>query len=146
MTTAPYEPRLAAMNKTRSYPTWLAAPGATLIRSLVENDLDAARDLLAPDIAFCALVPRRVIELDDRNAVLELLASWFPAGGVDQLEMLETGTVVDRHRIGYRVRWHNQAGEQLVFEQQGYYDVGDTGICWMHLVCTGHRLVATTST
>jgi hypothetical protein len=124
---------------TTSVPARATTPGAALILALVGHDLDAARDLLAPDIAFSALLPPRVVELGDRDAVLALLAGWFPPGAVDELQALESDTVVDRHRVGYRVRWHDPAGRRLVFEQQAYYDLGATGISWMHLVCTGHR-------
>ena len=131
------------MNPTRSHttdtPARATAAGAALIRALLDRDLDAARALLAPDIAFSALLPPRVVELDDRESVLELLAGWFPAGAVDELQALESDTVVDRHRVGYRVRWHDPDGRPLVFEQQAYYDLGAAGISWMHLVCTGHR-------
>lgn len=121
------------------------ASGPALIHALVGHDLDTAHGLLAPDITFSALLPPRVVELGHRDAVLELLAGWFPAGGVDELLALESGTVVDRHRVGYRVRWHNPAGERFVFEQQAYYELGTAGISWMHLVCTGHRPLPTTT-
>lgn len=126
-----------------SHTTPAALPGAALVHALIRNDLDTARELLAPDISFSALLPRRVVQLDEREAVLELLSGWFPAGAVDELQALESGTVVDRHHLGYRVRWHDPAGERFVFEQQTYYDADDTGITWMHLVCTGHRPLAT---
>jgi SnoaL-like domain len=130
------------MTMTPSHP--LTAADA-LIHALLRNDLDTARNLLAPDITFRALLPRRVAEPAGREAVLELLACWFPAGAVDELEALVSGTVVDRHHVGYRVRWHNPAGERFVFEQHAFYDAGDTGITWMHLVCTGHRALPTLS-
>lgn len=127
-------PSVGAIN-----PTLTTTPGAALITALAAHDLDTARGLLAPDIAFRALLPPCVVELDDREPVLDLLAGWFPDGAVDDVEVVAPDTVVDRHRVGYRVRWHDPAGEQFVFEQQAYYDADDTGITWMHLVCTGHR-------
>jgi hypothetical protein len=43
------------------------------------------------------------------------------------------------------VRWHNPSGEQFVFEQQAFYHLTAAGISWMHLVCTGHRPLPTTT-
>ena len=92
--------------------------GTELVHALVANDLDTARTLLAPHIAFRALLPQRVVELGDRDEVMELLAGWFPSGAIDELQALDTATIVDRQYVGYRVLWHNPAGEQLIFEQQ----------------------------
>lgn len=132
------------MDETHSNGTAVAAPaGAALIRALAAGDLAAARDLLDEGVAFSALLPRRVVVLDSRDAVLDLFAGWLPAGGIDELEVLEEDMVVDRRRVGYRVRWHDPAGGRFLFEQQAYYDVGEAGIRWMHLVCTGHRPLPT---
>ncbi len=128
-------PSVVVMNPTLADPS----PGAALIHALAGADRDAARGLLAPDLVFRALLPPLVVELDDRERVLDLLAGWFPPGGVEELEEVGSGTVLDRHRVSYRVRWHDAAGDRFVFEQQAYYDVGDAGITWMHLLCTGHR-------
>lgn len=55
---------------------------------------------------------------------------------------LDTEPIGSRRRIGYRVRWRSPEEGAQVFEQQAHYDVGDAGISWLHLVCSGDHAVA----
>jgi hypothetical protein len=131
----------AAMTETTVTPTpVLATPGAALISALVAGDADGARASLAPDVAFSALVPTKLIERSGREQTLAVLVDWFPKDGV-WLEHIDTGAVGSRMRVGYRVRWESPEDGVQVFEQQAYYDVGDDGVTSIRLVCSGDHPV-----
>ena len=118
----------------------LATPGAALISALVAGDSDSARSSLAPDVAFSALVPTKLIETSGREETLAVLLDWFPRDGVS-LEHMEASAVGSRMRVGYRVRWESPQDGLQVFEQQAYYDVGDDIITSIRLVCSGDHPV-----
>lgn len=116
-------------------------PAANLIRALVAGDA-AAHACLAPDVTVTALLPKKVREVSDRETAMAMFLEWFPAGSVDELEHLEADSIGARRRVGYRVRWTTEEEGTSVFEQQAYYDAGESGITWMHLVCSGDLPVA----
>jgi hypothetical protein len=131
----------AAMTETTITPTpVLATPGTALISALVAGDADGARASLAPDVAFSALVPAKLIETSGREQTLAVLLDWFPKDAV-WLEHIDTGAVGSRMRVGYRARWESAQDGLQVFEQQAYYDVGDDGITSIRLVCSGDHPV-----
>ena len=57
---------------------------------------------------------------------------------VDELISVETATVVNRERVGYRYRLSNPDGSFLC-EQQAYLSERDGRIGWLRLVCSGSR-------
>ncbi len=119
----------------------LATPGTALISASVVGDADGARASLAPDVAFSALVPAKLIATSGREQTLAVLLDWFPKDAV-WLERIDTGAVGSRMRVGYRARWESARDGLQVFEQQAYYyDVGDDGITSIRLVCSGDRPV-----
>jgi len=68
-----------------------------------------------------------------------LLEHWFEdKDEIDGLEHVETGTVADRQRVGYRFSVRNPDGHFLV-EQQAYLSAPDGRIEWMRVVCSGFR-------
>jgi hypothetical protein len=49
--------------------------------------------------------------------------------------------VVDRHNVGYRIRWASPDGP-MVFQQHASYDIDGAGqITRWHLVCSGDKPV-----
>lgn len=117
--------------------------GAEFARALAVKDAGRIRELIAPDIDFRGLTPRRFWEAADADAVLEILfGNWFEdSDEIRTLERVETDTVADRERVGYRLSIRNPDGEFLV-EQQAYVGARDGRIDWMRVVCTGFRPVS----
>ena len=112
--------------------------GARLIESLANGDFSQARSLLAPNIQFKAYTPTKgVFELFGEDAVMALYLEWYEAESV--AEAIETERVVDRNRVGYRIRWKDAENKTFVFQQQAYYDVTDGLITHLQLVCSGDR-------
>lgn len=59
--------------------------------------------------------------------------------GMGTTVLLETTRVVDRHRVGYRIRWSAPDQGTFVFEQQAFYDTTGGRIAHLQLVCSGDR-------
>jgi hypothetical protein len=116
--------------------------GAEFVRALSVKDAGRIRDLIHREIDFRALTPNRFWEAKDPDGVLAILFdNWFEdTDEIRTLEQLESDTVVDRERIGYRFGVRNPAGEFLV-EQQAYVAERDGRIAWVRVVCSGFRPV-----
>jgi hypothetical protein len=121
------------------------AAGSRFASALAAKDTEAMLSLLAPEIEFRALTPRRTWEADDPAAVLEIVfGSWFEeTDQIEALESVDTDTVADREQLRYRLSVSNPEG-RFVVEQQGYLTTGDDGrIEWMRIVCSGFRETTT---
>ena len=114
--------------------------GTDFARALAAKDAVAIRELIHPEIDFRALTPNRTWEASDRDELISiLLESWFEADDeIEGLESVETDTVADRERVGYRFSVTNPDGRHLV-EQQAYLEDRDGKIAWMRVVCSGFR-------
>ena len=115
-------------------------PGADFARAFCEKDAARVRELVHPEIDFRGLTPSRAWEAADPEALIALLFSdWLPdKDRVDGIEAIESDTVVDRERVGYRFSVTNPDGRFLV-EQQAYLSTRDGRIDWMRVVCSGVR-------
>jgi hypothetical protein len=117
--------------------------GERLARGLAEKDRRGLLDLLAPAVDFRAMTPSKFWESNTATEVVDdiFFGPWF--GDNDRIEALdafETDTVVDRERVGYRLRVVNDAGTFAV-DQQAYYSVEDGRIAWLRIMCAGYRRV-----
>lgn len=117
--------------------------GVEFARALAEKDSERLRELLDPAIDFRGLTPSRAWEAGGVEGVLAtLLGSWFEdKDEIESLERVETDTVADRERVGYRFSVRNPDG-RFVVEQQAYLSARDGRIEWMRVVCSGFRPVA----
>ena len=117
-----------------------ATLGADFARALAAKDAEAIRELIHPEIDFRGLTPSRSWEATDRDALISiLLESWFEeADEIEALESVESDTVADRERVGYRFTVTNPDGRHVV-EQQAYLADRDGQIGWMRVVCSGFR-------
>lgn len=119
----------------------LAVAGG-LIDGIAARDFDAVVGALTDDVAFRALLPRRVLDLEGRNAVRAAFDTWF--GGAERWELAEAvvGEVGGRIHLRWRLRLtdpHLGPGSFLV-EQQVYADAGPDGrLRDVALMCTGFR-------
>jgi hypothetical protein len=118
--------------------------GADFAHALAEKDAPRLRRLLAPEVDFRAMTPRKTWEAQDPDGVLEIVfGHWFEdSDRIDSLEHLETDSFADRARVGYRLAVSNPEGRFLV-EQQAYLSEGegDGEIAWMRVLCAGYRPV-----
>lgn len=116
--------------------------GARFITALAERDFSTAQALLAPGVEFKALTPSQgFIDLTGPDAVMTLLREWYATATA--LENLEADEVLERHHVGYRIRWESADDGPFVFEQQAYYDLDDDSrIRRLHLVCSGDQPVS----
>jgi hypothetical protein len=68
-----------------------------------------------------------------------LLDRWFEdKDEIEALEALESDSVADRQRVGYRFSVRNPDGRHVV-EQQAYLSGRDGQIEWMRVLCSGFR-------
>lgn len=115
--------------------------GAEFIHALADRNFDAARATLAPGIEFKGHTPSMgFVERKGADPVMSLMKKWYATA--ESIESLETNRVVARRHVGYRIRWIAPEGP-MVFEQQAYYDVDDSGrISRWQFVCSGDQPVA----
>lgn len=115
--------------------------GEQFARAFAAKDAGALRDLLAPDVDFRALTPDKFWEARSASEVVDdvILGRWLArADHIDALESVEHDAVVDRERVGYRLRGTNDDGP-FVLEQQAYFTVADGRIAWLRIMCSGYR-------
>ncbi len=114
--------------------------GEEFAHALAQKDADRMRELLHPDIDFRGLTPSRNWDASDRDAVTALfLENWFgESNQIEEMVHLESDSVADRQRVGYRFRVTCPDGPFIV-EQQAYLAERDGRIGWMRVVCSGYR-------
>ena len=114
--------------------------GIAFAEAFAAKDYDRFRALAHPEIDFRGLTPRRLWEANDpETVILEIFQQWLePSDEVQALEHVETDTIVDRERVGYRLSVTNPDG-RFVVEQQAYLAERDGRIGWMRVLCSGFR-------
>ncbi|WP_392541900.1 hypothetical protein [Oryzobacter telluris] len=115
--------------------------GETFAHAVAAKDHDAVRAVLAPDVDFRALTPRRPWEGSTPDDVLDaLFGHWFEESDeVRALLDVETGEPVeDTERVAYRLALHNDDGD-FTLEQQVYYRHDGERITYLRVLCSGYR-------
>jgi hypothetical protein len=114
--------------------------GADFARALAAKDSAAIRELIHPEIDFRGLTPSRSWEASNRDELISILfEDWFEdKDQIEALESVESDSVADRERVGYRFSVNNPDGRHVV-EQQAYLAERDGQIGWMRVVCSGFR-------
>jgi ketosteroid isomerase-like protein len=116
--------------------------GTAFADAVASKDYARMADLLHPEVDFRALTPNRFWQANDPDTVIEeILKAWIePDEHVEELISVETDTVSDRERVGYRYRLRTPDGSFLA-EQQAFLRERDGRIDWVRLVCSGSRPV-----
>jgi hypothetical protein len=117
--------------------------GAQFVKHVAAHDAAGLTAMLSDDIDFKALTPRRFWEAASPAEIVDdvIFGHWFKESDhIDAVESIETDTVVDRHRVGYRLHITNTDGAFAV-EQQAYYEVRDGQISWLRIMCAGYQPV-----
>ena len=115
--------------------------GARFVRALAAKDETELLAVLDPAVDFKGLTPGRFWEATSSREVVTdvLLGRWFePSDAIEGIEHVEHDEVVDRHRVGYRLRVTNGDGPHVV-DQQAYYAVDAERITWLRIMCAGFR-------
>jgi len=92
-------------------------PGERFARAVAAKDAPALLGLLDSEVDFKAMTPRRFWEASSAREMVDdvILGHWFEAQDrIEAVERIETDTVGDRHRVGYRFRVTNPTGEFMV--------------------------------
>lgn len=114
--------------------------GEVFARALAAKDVDGLRRVLQPALDFRAMTPARFWEASDVDTVVDdiLLGKWFERTDENrELISVETDTIGNCDRVGYRFRVENADGEHLV-EQQAYYAQQDGRIARLRIMCSGY--------
>jgi len=115
--------------------------GTRFAEAVAAKDTVALTELLAPEIDFRALTPRKFWEAATPAEVLDILFdSWFEEQDhIDALVDVSVGTPVeDTQQVGYRFAITNPDGPHTV-EQQAYYRADGDQIGYLRVVCSGYR-------
>jgi hypothetical protein len=121
----------------------MTTPGERWVAAIAARDSAALETLLADEIDFRGLTPRRAWEGTTPGEVRDVvLGTWFDDGvRIDSLEEVTTDAVADTQRIGYRFRTTTADGPHLI-EQQAYYRTDGDAIHYLRIVCSGYRPVS----
>jgi hypothetical protein len=118
--------------------------GERFARAIAAKDAPGLLELLASDIDFGGMTPGRFWEATSADELVNdvIFGRWFSTTDhIEAIEAVDRDVVVDRERVGYRLRVKNDDGEFLV-EQQAYFAVADDRIAWLRIMCSGYRPVA----
>lgn len=118
----------------------MPSPGRRFAEGLAAKDTDALRSLLADDLDFRGLTPRREWVGTTQDAFLEAaFGSWFDDGDhIEGVEVSEGAPVVDTSHVSYRLAIVS-GGAPYTCEQQAYYRTTDGRISWLRVLCSGFR-------
>jgi hypothetical protein len=117
--------------------------GQRFARALAEKDRAGLLDLLDPHVDFRGLTPNQVWEADSAVQLVDdiILGAWFEDDDhIDALEDVQLGSVIDRHRVSYRLGAVTPDGP-FVVEQQAYFDTSGDRITWLRILCSGFQAV-----
>jgi hypothetical protein len=115
--------------------------GERFVEALAAKDTATLTGLFSPHVTFRGMTPGRFWEAGSPEQVVDdVLYQWFePNDRVVEVERVQLGRVVDRHRLHYRLLVRTADGLSLV-EQHGYFDLDEDGrISRMHLMSAGSR-------
>lgn len=113
--------------------------GQQFIDAVTTKQFEAVREMLSPDVAVRALLPRGFEEHQTRDPFVGRIRDWFEDKPLDLLAS-SVEPVADRWRISYRFRTQI-SGAPAIVEQQLFCAFGEQGIERVDLLCTGFRTV-----
>lgn len=119
----------------------MITPGRRLALAIGAKDRTAIAGLLAADVDFKGLTPRRFWEADSADGVLEILfGSWFEdQDRITEVVTTEDGeAVADTAQVSYRFAVDTPDGPHTV-EQTAYYRTAGERIGYLRVLCSGFR-------
>ena len=114
--------------------------GERFADAIAAHDRDALSALIADEVDFRGLTPRKVWDATDPAGVIDaVLGHWFEdTDRISSADRAESDPVSDTRHVSYRFRIDNEDGPQVA-EQQAYYREEDGRIVWMRVLCSGFR-------
>ena len=114
--------------------------GSRFATAVASKDTAGVRALVADDVDFKALTPRRLWEGASPDDLVAALGQWFDSDDhIDELEEVAEGApVADTQHVAYRLRVTNADGPHAV-EQQAYYRAEGDRISYLRVMCSGYR-------
>jgi hypothetical protein len=114
--------------------------GTAYATALARKDSTALGQLLADDVDFRALTPRKHWQMSTAQEVIaDAIGVWFGEG--DHIEALSSVSVQpvagERWHLSYRLHVRNADGPHTV-EQQAYFDCANGRITWLRVLCAGY--------
>lgn len=119
----------------------MASLGERFAHAIALRDRDGMTALLADDVDFKALTPRKFWDAGSPEEVLDVVfGNWFKESDhIDALAEVASGQPVgDTQRTGYRLDITTPDGPHVV-EQQAYYRERDGRLNYLRIVCSGYR-------
>lgn len=109
------------------------------LEALGSRDFEALAATFADDTVLRGLVPGRLREEHGSAAAADRFRFWF--GDTAEFALVDSGVeeLADIVRISWRVTGVDPEIGPCVAEQTAYVELGDEGIAWMNLVCSGDR-------
>lgn len=113
--------------------------GHALVEGMAAKDHARLRRLLAPDVDFRAMTPRRFWEGTTPDDVCAAFAQWFDDDDeVTAVLRVAVSDVVGLEHVAYRLHVVSRGRPHLV-EQQAYLRVRDGRITWLRVMCPGFQ-------
>ncbi|HEU5264303.1 MAG TPA: nuclear transport factor 2 family protein [Gaiellaceae bacterium] len=111
---------------------------ARFLEALSHRDFDELAATFAPEGKLRGLVPSTLREAEGREAVAERFGIWNDG---NEWELLESDVedFADVVKLRWRVAATDPEQGRTVYEQTAYAEIGEGGIAWMNLVCSGER-------
>jgi len=112
--------------------------GVEFVQALADKDEEALARILDPAVDFRAMTPGKFWEANTVPEIVKIVfGSWMTeTEHVEAVEAVETETLVDRYRVGYRLRMRTDEGRFLV-AQQAFFDTAGDRITWLRIMCAG---------
>lgn len=115
--------------------------GQRFATAIATKDRNTLASLLAPDIDFVGLTPRKTWPASTPEEILDVVfGHWFEDHEEikELVEVREGADVVDTHHVGYRLALSTPDGPHLL-EQQAYYRDEEGQISYLRVLCSGYR-------
>ena len=121
----------------------MADIGTAFATAMAAKDTAALRGLLAPELDFKGLTPRKFWEGHTPDEALDVFfGNWFqPENDIEALISHQPGAVGERQSVRYRLDILSPDGRHEV-EQMAYFSVTDGRIGYLRILCSGYMPVA----
>ena len=114
-------------------------PATRLVEAVTTRDFAALERLLAPNVWFRVLLPRRIEEGHSADLAIGAIRRWFGGAAAFRVLGSQRHTMAGREFVGWRILlkpdWEPETWHEI--EQSGYCRVKDGQISRLDLICTG---------
>ena len=108
--------------------------------AFLQNDWHTLRRLLADDVAFRALLPPRIVEIETADEAVTIMTSWFDGDQtMTDIETIDIEPMSVKERVAYRFHIRDDLTKRSYrVEQHAYLTLNKEGkIEKVDLICSG---------